>query len=87
MKTRIFSIVAIAAVVSLGACKKDEGGSSTTQADTTTQTTVVPTTDTMQTKTTTTTTVDTAKVDSTNHGAMGTTTAPAPATTDTTKKM
>ena len=79
MKSRILSIVAIAAAVSLGACKKDAGNGGEVKSDTTTQTQVVPSTDTMQTKTVTTTTVDTSKVDSTNHGAAG-------ATTDTTKK-
>lgn len=83
MKNRIFSLVAIAAVVTLGACKKDgdnAGGSETTQADTTTQ--VTTTQDTQAVVTQTTTTVDTAKVDST-----GKTPAAAPATTDTAHKM
>jgi hypothetical protein len=77
MKTRLFSTLAVAALVSLGACKKDNaGGSESSTSDTTTQVVTQP--DTQAVVTTTTTSVDTSKVDSTNHGAMG-------ATTDTTK--
>ena len=78
MKNRIFSLVAIAAVVTLGACKKDgdAGGDSTTKSDTTTQ--VVTQQDTQAVVTSTTTTVDTAKVDSTGKAAG--------AAMDTTKK-
>ncbi|MDB4948854.1 MAG: hypothetical protein JWM27_1503 [Gemmatimonadetes bacterium] len=80
MKTRLFSTLAVAALVSLGACKKDNAGGESSTSDTTTQVVTQP--DTQAVVTTTTTSVDTSKVDSTNHGAMTDTTKH-----DTTKKM